>query len=250
LTLITKIDNNTMEIKRALIPFEIKADGDVNSDSGVFEGYGSTFGNIDFGADIVRQGAFAKSLDEWKSKNQLPQMLYYHESHNAIGDWIEMREDEKGLFVKGTLWVKGDRRIDDAVRSYNILRGTGPKGLSIGYVVKESRDVETVNGIVRELIEIELMEVSIAPFAMNDQAFVTNVKSLVDIEGKVLSKRDVEKVLRDAGLSKRQSKAFIASGYEAIARDANGDDEAKNRDDSDRLAGVLEKLSNLSNRIS
>lgn len=239
-----------MEIKRITIPFEIKADADVNNDMGRIEGYGSTFGNVDFGGDIVRGGAFTKSLAEWSAKGQLPQMLYYHDSKAAIGDWVEMREDDKGLFVKGELWVKGDRRIEEAVKAHNIVRGTGPKGLSIGYVVKEDNIIETVNGMVRELIEIDLMEVSIAPFAMNEQAMVTSAKSLVDDQGKLLTKRDVEKVLRDAGLSKRQSKAFISGGYGALECEAKEAEEAESCDDSPELAGVLEKLSNLSNRIS
>jgi HK97 family phage prohead protease len=233
-----------MEIKRAIIPFEVKNE-DPSNEMGLFEGYGSIFGNIDLGGDIVKGGAFNNTLTEWSSKGQLPQMLGFHQDGNVIGDWLEMREDEKGLYVKGQLWVKGDKRIEEAVKAHNILRGTGPKGLSIGYYVKDQDLLEFNGGMVRELKEIELFEVSVVGYSMNTQAFVTGVKSMTDDDGRILSKRDVEKVLRDAKLSRRQAKAFIAGGYEALVDDDKNQFEAKDRDDSLDLNGVSASLSKL-----
>ena len=220
-----------MEIKHALIPFEIKAE-DQTSDRGMFEGYGSVFGNVDFGGDIVRAGAFSKSLQEWQGKGQMPQLLYYHDSSNIIGDWLEMSEDAKGLKVKGKLWINGESKLEDAVRAHNVMRGTGPKGLSIGYSVKEFEMIEFNGGMIRELIEVELFEVSVAPFAMNPKADVTAVK-----KNDLLSKREVEKKLRDAGFSRESSKAILAGGYDALVRDAkaaelDAERDAQN-DDSD-----------------
>jgi hypothetical protein len=56
------------------------------------------------------------------------------------------------------------------------------------------------------------------------------VKSLKDEEGSILSKREVEKVLRDAGLSSQEAKAFIASGYDALSRDEEEVKEGVGRD--------------------
>lgn len=241
-----KNQNTHMEKKKAIVPFNLKSDGDTRNATGRFEGYGSVFGNIDFGGDVVQRGAFTKSLDAWRSKNELPQMLGFHNSSNVIGDWLEMSEDENGLRVKGELWVNGDKRIEDSVRAHNILRGTGPKGLSIGYIVKDYERQENYDGgVVTLLKEVELFEVSVVGFAMNPKASVTSVKSMTDDEGKILHKRDVEKVLRDAGLSKRQAKAFIAGGYEAIVGDDESGVEAKNRDDSLDLSGVTASLNKL-----
>ena len=240
-----------MEMKRAIIPFKIKAE-DNAIEMGTFEGYGSVFGNIDLGGDIVMNGAFKKSLDSWREKNELPQMLGFHYDGNVIGDWLEMREDEKGLFVKGQLWVKDDKRIEDAVRAHNILRGTGPKGLSIGYRVKDREHVEHVEfdgGVVTRLKEVELFEVSVVGFAMNPLASATGVKSMVDADGHILSKREVEKILRDSKLSKRQAQAFIARGYEGIERDAKTDIDSVDSDYQLDLSGVLESLQKLSTTI-
>lgn len=235
-----------METKRFLVPFDVKALPDEASSLGEFEGYGAVFGNIDLGGDIIERGAFQSSLDEWNSKQMMPQMLWYHDNEEIIGDWTEMVEDEYGLRVKGRLWVKGDLKVDEAVKAYNVLRGTSVKGLSIGYRVRDYETQEQMDGsIVRVLKEIDLMEVSIAPWSMNPRAMVTGVKTK---DGELKSKREVEKVLRDAGLSRRESKAFIAGGYEALCRDGKDQVDADHRDDDleeGELLASLKKLSTL-----
>jgi hypothetical protein len=130
-----------------------------------------------------------------------------------------------------------------------MLRGTGQKTLSIGYIVKDYEMQESERGSIRIIKEIDLVEVSIVPCPMNPQAKITAVKSLTDEDGIILSKRDVERTLRDAGLSSRQAKAFIAGGYEALERDAKGAEEAVDRDgqldESDILASLNQALNNL-----
>ena len=227
-----------METKRFTVPFsEVKADGDANSDLGTFEGYGSVFGNIDLGGDIVQGGAFSKSLDSWRAKGEMPAMFGYHDFDNPVGDWLEMSEDDRGLKVRGRLWVNGDRRIEEAVKCHNVLRGTGPKGLSIGYRVKDYEMQEFDGGQVRVLKEVELLEVSVVGFAMNPEARATNVKADGE-SGQSPTKREIERVLRDAGLSRTQSKAFISGGYDA----AMVRDEPKSAD----LSSVLASLNQLS----
>ena len=233
----------TMELKRISCPLvEVKAEGDANSESGIFSGYGSTFGNLDLGGDIIKAGAFTNSLNEWGMKGEMPFLLAFHDMNRPIGDWLEMREDEKGLFVKGQLWVKGDRRIEDAVMAYNMLRGTGQKTLSIGYRVVDSEMQESMNGSIRVIKEIDLVEVSIVLIPMNPQAKITAVKSLKDSEGNILSKREFERLLRDADLSAKQAKAFIAGGYEAIERDAKSGEEVADRDDQAESEAILASL--------
>ena len=208
-------------MKRAVVKFECKALDQL----GEFEGYGSTFGNVDFGRDMVMPGAFTESLKDWTQKNQFPLLPWYHDMATPIGDWLEMREDEKGLYVKGSLWVQEGKRIDKATAAHNLLNGTGPKGLSIGYSVDESSD-EVMNGErVRLLKKVTLWEVSVVPFGMNPQAVVTNAKRLVSDEG-LEEKAEFEKVLRDAGLSRKQAKTFISGGYSALLRDAETEGDA------------------------
>jgi len=230
----------TMETKRFTVPFTIEGkEANENRDMGLFSGYGAVFGNVDLGGDIVEGGAFDESLKEWQSKDEMPAMFGFHSFVNPIGDWLEMREDEKGLFVKGQLWVKGDKRIEQAVVAHNIMRGTGPKGLSIGYRVQDHEDQETERGMVRKLKKVQLLEVSVVGFSMNPKAKVEAVKSLTDDDGQIITKREMESVLRDAGLSRKQAKAFIAEGYKGLSRD----DETQ--EDVSELLASLNKLTSI-----
>lgn len=233
-----------MEIKRAIIPFtEIKMDGD-DSKLGEFSGYGSVFDNVDLGGDIVRKGAFSESLNEWKSKGQMPQMLWYHDWESIIGDWDIMEEDDRGLKVGGKLWIHGDLSVPEAVKAYNVMRSKGPKGLSIGYAPYDDgyKMTELADGsFIRELTRVKLYEVSVAPFAMNPEASVDSVKRFTQTP----TKRDIERLLRDAGVSTRGAKAFIAGGYDLAFRDGKGFLDASDCDDQIDTDSIMRSLDSL-----
>lgn len=214
-----------MEIKSFVCSLnEVKfEEGDANNPMGKFSGWASVWDSIDLGGDTIERGAYKNTLKDWAGKGMMPQMLFYHDYDNVIGEWTKMQEDDRGLYVEGRLWVKGDERIEQAVKAYNILKSNSVRGLSIGYVAKDYELMETMTGTYRKLKEIELREVSIAPWSMEPKAKVTNVKSLMGEDGQPVSKRECEKILRDAGLSTRQAKAFISGGYNAMSRDDSED---------------------------
>ena len=146
---------------------------DVN-DSGMFEGYASTFGNEDLGGDIVAQGAFSKTIQENKS---VP-ILWGHSTREVIGVNKEFSEDSKGLFVKGQLILDVQR----ARETHSLMKQGAVKGLSIGYdsIVVDYSRMEKEG--IRILKEVKLWEYSVTPFPMNPEATVTGVKSIQDFE--------------------------------------------------------------------
>ena len=221
-----------MENKKLSFPLEIKA---VNA-AGEFEGFASTFGNVDNGDDVVVTGAFTNTLNEWRQKNQLPLMTWFHDISTPIGDFIEMNETNDGLFVKGSLWL-GEKATDLSRTAHNMLTGTGPKAMSIGFKTIQSEDVVTDGVRVRRLTEVKLFEVAVVPFGMNEEAIITSAKSLINDDGKVTNIRTFEKALRDAGLSARQAKTLLAKGYNGLNQDC---DDLANEDD-----GLSESLLNL-----
>lgn len=141
------------------------------SDEGVIEGHGSVANNIDLGRDVVKSGAFLRTLSA--SKGQLP-MLFNHSVNEPIGMWEEMREDGKGLYVRGKL----NMEVARAREIYALLKQGAIKGLSIGYEIVKDR----VEKGVRYLLELKLYEVSVVVFPMNELAAVEGVKS-VDLGG-------------------------------------------------------------------
>jgi len=63
-------------------------------DEGHFTGYASVFELEDLDGDIIKPGAFKKTLSE---KKRFP-FLWQHMVKETIG-WVEMEEDEKGLKI-------------------------------------------------------------------------------------------------------------------------------------------------------
>ena len=142
-----------------------------NDESGEFSGYAAVFGNEDEGHDIIQKGAFAKTIAEDFDRIKI---LSQHESYDLpIGKPLELREDEKGLYIKG--------KISNTSKGRDILtlmRDGVLNELSIGYdAVAVEFDGKTG---IRYLKEIKLWEVSIVTWAMNDQAKIEDVKSLAE----------------------------------------------------------------------
>lgn len=187
-----------MEIRYIDRPFEIKA----VHDDGVFEGFGSVFGNVDSYKEIVAPGAFAESLAAWKSAGRLPPVLWQHRSGEPIGPYVEMEEQPVGL------WVKGRLLVDDVVRAKEaraLMKAKAVNGLSIGFVTRED-SYDRVTGI-RTLKKVDLWEVSVVTFPANPAAQISSVKSSIDA---IESLADAETFLRDVGrLTKAQATAFI-----------------------------------------
>lgn len=198
--------------KRLDVPLTLKS----VSESGEFEGYGSIFGNKDSDDDIVVPGAFAASLADWSSKGRLPALLWQHNMNEPIGIYTEMKEDEQGLYVKGRLLIDDDPL---AKRAHAHAKAGSLGGLSIGYHLKDwEYSSEKEAWLLKEL---ELWEVSMVTFPANTEARISNVKSMLD-HGETPRPSDIERALREVGFSKSQAKAFMATGYSAIApRDAD-----------------------------
>ena len=136
-------------------------------ETGVIEGYASVFDVTDAHGDVMKRGAFARSLQQMQN-GTMPKMLWQHQPENPIGVWEYMEEDEYGLRIKGRLLMN----LTKAQEAYTLLKNQVLKGLSIGYV---ARDFERKNGF-RNLLDVDLIEVSLVTFPACPQAQLTNVK--------------------------------------------------------------------------
>ncbi|WP_377513136.1 HK97 family phage prohead protease [Octadecabacter sp. R77987] len=135
------------------------------TDGTVISGYASLFGKCDQGGDVVEAGAYLGSLARLKTKGGSVKMLWQHDPSQPIGVWDEVREDARGLWVKGRILTDVARGREAAA-----LIGAGAiDGLSIGY-----RTVRATKGDKggRRLSELELWEVSLVTFPMLPDARV------------------------------------------------------------------------------
>ena len=205
-----------MKVKSITRPFEIKA----IDDDGTFSGYGSVFHVEDSYRDIVMPGAFARTIAEHEAAESRPIMLWQHNSDQPIGVWDEITEDEHGLLMTGRILI--GKNVPNADGAHELIKAGAIRGLSIGYsMYKGGREFDEERGIT-ELTAIKLWETSLVTFPANPAAMVTDVRHALE-DGIYPSIREVEKLLRDAGFSRRDSQTIISSGYRTfIERDAEG----------------------------
>jgi uncharacterized protein len=114
-------------------------------------GYAAIFDAPDRGGDIVRKGAFARA-----AKAGIP-LLWQHDAGRRIGFVESLSEDDRGLRVIA--------QIDDG----EVV--SAGAGLSFGYRVRGMQ-----HGTYRELIELDLIEVSVVTHPMQPLARVLAVE--------------------------------------------------------------------------
>lgn len=150
------------------VSFELES---ADENTGEFSGYAAVFGNVDSGGDVIEKGAFAKTIVEDFARIKI---LSQHNSYDLpIGKPLELREDEKGLYIRGKI---SDTQTGRDIRT--LLKDGVLAELSIGY---DAVDFEwDGDSGIRHLKQIKLWEVSIVTWAMNDQATIDDVKSLAE----------------------------------------------------------------------
>jgi len=125
----------------------------------LIEGYAALFGAADLAGDVVRAGAFTRSLARSPPHRDI-HMLLQHRSGALAGHWTRIAEDGRGLYVRGLITSESGRALID----------TGVDGLSIGF---RPRLWKPRAGQGRDLIEIDLVEVSLVAEPMQPRARFT-----------------------------------------------------------------------------
>lgn len=179
----------------AASPFEIKN----LSDTGQIEGILAGFGNVDMGGDQLMPGCLTKSLAARSAP--LP-MLFAHDLQRPIGAWKEWSETSTGLHVKGGITLA----TRDGQEAYALAKDGALGGLSIGWLPSKARNDRSG---ARVVTEAEIFEGSLVPVPMNPVTRVTSVKSIGGA-------RDIEDMLRDAGLSGRKAKFAAGAAWKAL----------------------------------
>ncbi|OHV12125.1 HK97 family phage prohead protease [Kushneria phosphatilytica] len=203
----------TIPLEQAHVKFE-------DGDEGTFEGYASVFGNKDSHGDVVTQGAFAPALEKGSNVG----MFFNHASFDLpVGKWLDLHEDEYGLYAKGEL-TPGMQQSSDLRAA---MKHETVGGLSVGFTVNMSDVEESDTGLVFSSIDT-LREISLCTWPANERARVSSVKSLDGVE----TIKDIEDWLREsANLSKSQAlgvisrvKATIRSDSESHKHDEEADE--------------------------
>ncbi|MBU2982739.1 HK97 family phage prohead protease [Lentibacter algarum] len=157
------------------------------TDGTTIEGYASLFGACDQGGDVVAKGAYAASLKALLKEGRSVKMLWQHDPTQPIGIWDEVREDARGLYVKGRLLESTQKGREAAA----LIEAGAIDGLSIGYRTQKASKNDKGQ---RLLTELELWEVSLVTFPMLPSARVGAKGDSLDAE----NLRDMAAAIRGA----------------------------------------------------
>ena len=136
---------------------------------GTFEGWASTFGNVDSHNDRVMPGAFSKSI----ASGQTIPLLWMHKSDDPtgiVGEVVDAVEAPEGLKIRGQF----DLDTTTGAAAYRAVKSRRVNALSIGYRVNTA--TKGSDG-VNELRDLDLIEVSVVTRGANSRALVGSVKS-------------------------------------------------------------------------
>ena len=125
-----------------------------------FAGHAALFDRVDRAGDVIRRGAFAGA-------GAVP-LLWQHRG-TPVGTIERIAEDERGLRVEGT--------VTDAEAARLVRCGALP-GLSVGY-----RPRVVHQGARRELIRVDLAEVSLVAVPMQPLARIDRIEPRFSSEG-------------------------------------------------------------------
>lgn len=196
-------DTKLYSVYTSTLKAEIK---DVDSKKGIVSGYFASFDTVDSDGDIIRKGAFAKTIIEngpKSSRNRIKHLLN-HNPTQPLGKLMELEEDTYGL------------RYDSQVGTHTL--GTDfikmvESGLitehSIGYRIIKRNQLNSYEQYMEnpskgwfELTELKLYEgSSLTHWGANEFTPLTGLKSMADVNVWLERQKAIEKFCRNSDAS-------------------------------------------------
>ena len=216
---------NLMLICEALVTLGQDADESV-APSGSIEARATTWGARE-GADgrkfNYQPEGFAQWADEFsKAGKPLPMFLNHNDMGMPVGQWDEFAFDKEGMTAKGRIFMNtvGGSDLHSVLKESPKMFG----GVSVGAYADEAQmtdengdaldpDADQEEGYF-QITKGGLREVSVVMYPNNLNAEIHK------LEFSGLTERKIEKVLRDAGLSRKDASTASSSLKGYITRDA------------------------------
>lgn len=205
----------------------------------VFEGHAAVFNNKDYGNDIILPGAFKDSL----ASDHSVKILWQHDKDQPLGVPQEIREDSKGLFIKGIM-PKEDIFVKQRVMPQ--LR-IGSLEMSIGYKIND----QDFKDDTRYIKSAFVFEASLVSIGMNNKAKILNYKSLDMINIKDLNERDMELMFKNGfKASNTVAKHLVALIKSDSQRDVDSSDQREvEMMKNIRYKSMIDRMKSIKNNI-
>jgi len=220
-----------MHQTKACIKSELKEDG------GTVKGYASTFDrDPDAYGDVVAVGAFAKSLERWKSLNEqgkyIP-LLWGHDTNDPqsnIGRVVDAYEDERGLFIEAEF----DADNEKAQYVRKLVQEGRVYQFSFAFEIIDQGATTLENGVkANELRELEIFEVSLVQIPANQHATVEEIKAVDAAELMKQAAAEIKAGRRNSAkdADELRSIADLASQIQSVVNGLLADDESDETDE-------------------
>lgn len=142
------------------------------NDEGIFEGYLSTYDDVDSYGTYFMPGAWDKSIERFNSGEVIP-VLWSHDRSKPIGKFTELKSDEKGLWGRGKLTMEDPQ----AKIAYAHMKDGSVMGLSVGFEMDYDNVIYNRMLDALGIAEADLYECSVVVFPANTNAKITSYKS-------------------------------------------------------------------------
>jgi HK97 family phage prohead protease len=176
---------------------------DADMKKGIVTGYFSRFGNVDSDGDIIKAGAFAKTVKEQGPNSAQPRIkhLMNHNPSMPLGKLLSLKEDSTGLVYESQV---GSHALgQDFIKMVE-------SGLitehSIGYKTIKRNQLQDYSGYQRnpskgmfEITEAKLFEgSSLTAWGANPMTPLTGLKGAVNIDNIISQQVAIEKFCKDS----------------------------------------------------
>lgn len=178
-------------------------------DSGIIEGYVTTYGNVDDWGDVIIKGAF----DEVDLSNVI--MLYSHNYDDVpIGKWVLELKDN-GIYGKGILNLKQQKARD----VYEGVKFGTITGLSAGFLACCECLEENEHGGYNIHKVAKLIEVSPCVLPANDKARIERIKNSTQINKNMYNKNSICDFLSARGYTEDEISEFENNYHVELSKD-------------------------------
>lgn len=188
--------------------YQIKQDSigatvtDVDGIKGIVTGYFSRFNNVDSDGDIIRPGAFKKTIKEQGPDSGQPRIkhLLNHDPSQPLGKLMSLKEDKTGLAYEsqvGTHTLGQDfiKMIESGLITEH----------SIGFRIMKRNQLQPYENYIKnpsvgmyEITELKLYEgSSLTAWGANPLTPITGLKSEVDVDLIVARVQAIEKFCKN-----------------------------------------------------
>lgn len=176
---------------------------DADAKKGIVTGYFSKFDNVDSDGDIIRKGAFLKTIREQGPNSQQPRIkhLMNHNPSMPLGKLTDLKEDSSGLYYESQVGKHAlGQDFIKMVESDLITEH------SIGYRTMKRNQLQDYDSYMNnpgagwfELTELKLMEgSSLTAWGANPLTPITGMKGTVDLDYITKQQQSIEKFCKES----------------------------------------------------